>query len=85
MPTFNNVEITETADLDFEVYCAGCNAGLCSNCTTKKTYNRGANRLDIEPCKRCSESAREEGADKAREEMQARIDELESELLSQKP
>ena len=51
MPTLTeNVSFSQQVEVDFEVYCAECGAGICSNASVKKTYNRGANRVDIEAC-----------------------------------
>jgi len=57
MPTF---------DLDFEVYCAECGAGLCNQSDAEST-SRGF-KVTIEPCKRCLEDARQEGFDKGHDE-----------------
>lgn len=57
MPTF---------DLDFEVYCATCGAGLCNQSNTEST--RSGFRVTIEPCKRCMDDANYEGYLKGKDE-----------------
>ncbi len=49
--------------VDFEVFCGGCNAGLCNKTETSKTRTREMNAATVEPCARCLEDARKEGAD----------------------
>lgn len=63
MPTFETCQVTVAdndgnkidaeVDIDFEIYCGRCGAGICANGSTKKTYRRAANRLDIDPCEKC--------------------------------
>lgn len=47
--------------LEFEVFCGGCGAGLCGNCTEGKTRGRGMPFITVEPCEKCLEKAKEEG------------------------
>lgn len=80
MPSFDDITVEATVSLDFEVFCGKCGAGICSNAETRKSYRRLYPQITIEPCERCLEEAKETGEEKAREEMQKRIDELEREL-----
>lgn len=47
--------------VSFECYCSYCGAGICNNVTVKEAAWKGRIRLDIEPCEKCLESAKEEG------------------------
>jgi hypothetical protein len=80
MPTFTGIEVTTTADVDFEIFCAGCGAGICSNGDTRKSRSRQMPQVTIEPCEKCLAAARSEGEDKARAELESRIADLEAEL-----
>lgn len=42
--------------LDFAVYCGNCGAGLCDDTDVSQ-----GNRVKVQPCEKCIESAREEG------------------------
>ena len=53
---------------EFEVYCAKCGTGICNNCDTMKTYTRNANRLEVNPCEKCLQSAHDDGYAEAEEE-----------------
>lgn len=68
MPTFNNVSVTCSIDLDFEVFC-DCGAHLCSETTTRNSRGRNAPQAVVNACKACIESAKEP--------LQERIEELE--------
>lgn len=58
MPT-----IIETINIEVEVWCAECGAGLCHQ---TEFHERGSKRgLHVEPCTRCLEAARQEGRDDA--------------------
>ena len=46
-----------TADIDISIYCETCGAGICNNATVRAN----GVTLDIEPCERCLENARDEG------------------------
>ena len=52
MPTFN-------IDVDFEVYCAECGAGLCNGSDTD-TGRRGP-RVNVAPCECCLDAAHTKG------------------------
>ena len=53
MPTFENVEVTTTTDVDFEVYCGTCGAGLCSESDTRKSRSRGYLQVTVSACPKC--------------------------------
>ena len=46
-------------DVDFEVYCATCRAGLCNQSGTEQRGNR--NIVNVEACQSCLEKAKLEG------------------------
>lgn len=73
--SFNSDGISGTisVDVDFEVFCERCGAGICNNATTRKSHNRLYPQVCIEPCEKCIESAKKE----TEEEMQRKIDALE--------
>ena len=50
MPTFNDIEITTTIDVDFEVYCGTCGAGLCSESDTRLSRNRKYAQVTVNAC-----------------------------------
>ncbi len=50
MPTFENTEITTTVDIDFEVYCGTCGAGLCNESDTRKSKNRNYLQVTVNAC-----------------------------------
>jgi hypothetical protein len=57
MPTF---------ELDFEVYCARCGAGLCNQSDAKSDH--GGCSVAVEPCERCLDNANYEGYQRGRKE-----------------
>jgi hypothetical protein len=75
MPTFNNIEVTATVDIEFEVYCS-CGAHMCGNTDTRASRNRGVAQAVVSPCEKCIETATEE--------LKNKIDELEAELAEAK-
>lgn len=89
MPTFERVEVevetdngkeTLTSSVDFEVFCGRCNAGLCNQSDTRSSRRRSMPQVTVEPCERCLERKVEEAAEKVRDDLEARIAELEKEL-----
>lgn len=56
MPTF---------ELEFEVYCAKCGAGLCnqSDASSPSGYYNRTFKVMVQPCEKCLEEAKEEGYD----------------------
>jgi len=55
MPTFENYEIqlSDKIDIDFEVYCGTCGAGLCSESDTRQSRNRGYLQVTVNVCPDC--------------------------------
>lgn len=82
MPTFTT-EVTATVDVEFEVFCS-CGNGMCGVTETRESRYRKQPQAVVEPCPKCMEEARKEAADEVRDEMQARIDELEAELENER-
>jgi hypothetical protein len=72
MPTFSNIEVTATVDIDFEVFCS-CGAHMCGETDTRNSRNRNAPQAIVNPCQRCIDAA----TDPLREQ----IEELKAELL----
>ena len=56
MPTFQNVEVTTTVDIDFEVYCS-CGAHLCNESEGRLSRRRGAPQVVVNTCNACIENA----------------------------
>lgn len=53
MPTFNDVEVTTRVDIDFEVYCGTCGAGLCSESDTRMSRSRNYAQVTVNACPNC--------------------------------
>jgi hypothetical protein len=71
MPSFSQIEVTATIDVDFEVFCS-CGAHMCGETDTRNSRNRNAPQAVVNACQRCIEAATEP--------LQERIEELEAEL-----
>lgn len=50
-----------TINVEFEVFCAKCSAGLCNESATGQTFRRAQNYVQVGPCETCLDAAREEG------------------------
>lgn len=46
-------------EVNFDVYCASCGAGLCGNTTVSQGRYRA--KLEIEPCDECITKANQDG------------------------
>jgi len=68
MPSFSQIEVTATIDVDFEVFCS-CGAHMCGNTDTRNSKNRNAPQAVVNACQRCITAATSS--------LQERIDELE--------
>jgi hypothetical protein len=71
MPTFSQVEVTTTTDVDFEVFCS-CGAHMCSETDTRNSRTRNAPQAIVNACQRCIEAATSP--------LEERIEMLEAEL-----
>ena len=62
MPTFKDVdiEVTQKIDIDFEVYCNTCGAGLCGESDTRKSRNHGYLQVSVNVCPDCMKEKDEE-------------------------
>jgi hypothetical protein len=56
-------------EVEFEVFCGTCGAGLCNQSDTRKSRRRGENQVTVEVCQTCIE--------KAETPLRERIEELE--------
>jgi len=63
MPSITGEQTSEVS-LDFEVFCGGCGAGICSNCTEGNTPRRGMPFITVNPCEKCLDRSNEEGYNK---------------------
>ena len=80
MPSFT-AEVTATADVDFEVYCGECGAGLCSQSKATDSVGRRWARVTVMPCKSCLKEAHDEGCDEGYDEgYSAGIDDARSKM-----
>jgi hypothetical protein len=68
MPSFSQIEVTATIDVDFEVFCS-CGAHMCGETDTRNSRNRNAPQAVVNACQRCIEAATSP--------LQERIEELE--------
>jgi hypothetical protein len=75
MPEFSGVEVEVRGevDIDFEVFCGTCGAGLCNQTDTRKSYGRGILQVTVDACQKCMDRVRDEAYD----ELQSRLVELE--------
>jgi hypothetical protein len=59
-----------TIEVDVEVWCAECGAGLCNQTTVESSSRKRG--LHVMPCKRCSERIKEEGFNEGFAEAESR-------------
>ena len=55
-------------EMEFEVFCGSCGAGICGNCTEGTTKGRGMPYISVDPCQDCLDKAKEEGKDEGYDE-----------------
>jgi len=60
MPVFNTTVNTEV-EIEFEVFCAICGAGLCSLSKTGTTSRRNMPYVEVEPCPKCLDNEKDRG------------------------
>jgi len=86
MPTFNDVdvdiEVTQKIDIDFEVYCNTCGAGLCGESDTRKSRNRGYLQVTVNVCPDCMKEKDEEikNLQSEKDDLENQVYKLEQEL-----
>ena len=76
MPEFCDIEVTTTVNLEFEVFCGTCGAGLCNQSDTRHSRSRQYAQVTVNVCEDCLETAREE----IRADLEQQIQELQEEL-----
>jgi hypothetical protein len=58
-------------EVEFEVYCSKCGAGLCNQTKTENaSYSYSGTRmarLEVEPCENCLKEAKDEGYEEGKE------------------
>ena len=57
-------EVTVDVEVEFDVYCGACGAGLCGNTTTDSNKMR----VTVDPCEKCLEAAKYQGYDQGIQE-----------------
>ena len=62
-------------EVNIEIYCARCRAGICNNANPRKTPNRGQPCFEIEPCEKCLSDAEDAGYEKGYEDAKAEFKE----------
>ena len=55
-------------EVDIEIFCGCCGAGICNNATPGRTGSRGQPCFNIDPCEKCLSDAEAEGHKKGRDE-----------------
>lgn len=80
MPSFSGIEVTVQADIDFEVFCGTCGAGLCNVSDTRESRSRRMPQVTVEACANCMENAKDEGREEAESEYEQQLSELRKEL-----
>lgn len=43
-------------EVQFEVFCGTCGAGLCNQSDTRKSRTRGENQVTVQVCEKCVEA-----------------------------
>lgn len=64
MPSFllnYHKEYEDEVEVEFEVFCARCGAGLCNQSEGGNTNGRRFPYVSVEPCNNCLESAKDDG------------------------
>jgi|GEM_PF-3067867 len=80
MPSFSGIEVTAQADIEFEVFCGTCGAGLCNVSDTRESRNRRIPQVTVEACAKCMENAKDEGRREAETEYEQQLSDLRAEL-----
>lgn len=56
-----------SVDVEVEVYCDGCGAGLCNNTRVGTTRGRGQQYFSVSPCEKCIDQAKDEAFKEGRQ------------------
>ena len=59
---------TISADVEVEVYCGSCGAGLCNTCKAGNTRGRGMGFVEVPACEKCMGIEYDKGYSKATDE-----------------
>lgn len=62
MPRFT-AQIETEVEVEFEVFCGKCGAGLCSNSTGGNTHRRNFPFVTVIPCENCEQVQYDKGFD----------------------
>lgn len=90
MPSIKKDFETEI-EIDFEVFCGTCGAGICGNTTTRESRRRGHAQVVVDVCDDCIKKKDEDinelqeevsSLNTEIEELKNRISELESQLAN---
>lgn len=91
MPSLKK-EVETEIEIDFEVFCGTCGAGICGNTTTRESRRRGYPQVVVDVCDDCIKEKDNEINELQKEvsslntqieELKERILELEKELENQ--
>ncbi len=79
MPTFST-------DIEFEVFCAECGAGICNHADTRVSHRRNANQVVVRPCDTCMKAKQDEidGHEETIEQRDSTIEDLREEVAALK-
>ena len=50
-------------EVNIEIYCAKCGAGICGNATATRTFTRQEPSFRIDPCEKCLQDEYDRGYD----------------------
>ncbi len=53
-----------SVDVEFEVFCSRCGAGLCNQTKAEDAYRTRLARVSVSPCDKCLEQAYDDGYEK---------------------
>jgi hypothetical protein len=54
-------------EIEFEVFCGTCGAGLCNQSDSRKSRTRRENQVTVERCETCIEDAKDPLLDRIKE------------------
>jgi hypothetical protein len=60
MPVYSDVEVSHNVDIEFEVYCGTCGAGLCQESDTRNSRRRSFLQVTVNACPDCMSKKQEE-------------------------